>query len=222
MKLRGFTPVFDSLVAKHGATVALVYGKIWRYCDWSELGVCTASNKRLAEELDLSESTIKRTKQFLAEEGYINVVGKSGRTDTVTVVHTAVMSMDIEDGDAEPLPPEPKRKVKTEKRGDLVDAILDYNAEEDVSWIWPENFEKIKAIPSRYRNRLSDGQKMRWNTHVTQEWAKYTADEVARAIELHMDGGLAFGGPWSIDWAFMNLDATPDELEKRRKELYGD
>ena len=94
MKIKDFTPVFDSLVIKYkGVSTALVYGKIWRYCEWSPMGICTASNKRLAEELDLSEMTIRRAKDVLQADGYIKVVGKSGGTDSVTVCHELALEI---------------------------------------------------------------------------------------------------------------------------------
>ena len=97
MKIKGFTPVFDSLVKQYDTNTALVYGKIWRICDWSPLGICSMGNERIAEELGLSEKTIRRKKEILAEDGLIKVVGKSGIADSVTVCHEIVMSMEIAD-----------------------------------------------------------------------------------------------------------------------------
>jgi len=96
MKIKGFTPIFDSLAKKYDPYTALVYGKIWRICDWSELGVCTMSNEKIAEQLGLSEKTIRRKKETLAEDGLIRVVGSTGSTDTVTTCHDVVMRMELD------------------------------------------------------------------------------------------------------------------------------
>lgn len=94
MKIKGFTPVFDNLVVKYeGTATALVYGKIWRYCEWSDLGLCTVSNKRLAKELGLGESTIRRAKEVLEKDEFIKKTGRKGGTDSVAVLHNLVMEL---------------------------------------------------------------------------------------------------------------------------------
>ena len=40
MKIKGFTIVPDYIVQKYTAIGGLIYGKIARYCDWSELNTC--------------------------------------------------------------------------------------------------------------------------------------------------------------------------------------
>ena len=97
MKIKGFTPIFDSLVKKYDTNTALVYGKLWRICDWSPLGLCSMGNDRIAAELGLSEKTIRRKKEILQEDGLIRVVGKAGMTDSISVCHEIVMSMEIAD-----------------------------------------------------------------------------------------------------------------------------
>ena len=96
MKIKGFTPIFDSLAQKYDPYTALVYGKIWRICDWSEMGVCTMANDKIAAQIGLSEKTIRRKKELLQEDGLIKVVGKTGMTDTVAVCHEVVMRMELE------------------------------------------------------------------------------------------------------------------------------
>lgn len=228
MRIRGFTPVFDSIVKRFGATVALVYGKIWRYCDWSDMGICTASNGRLAEELDLSESTIKRTKALLESEGFIRIAGKSGGVDTISVIHDAVMSLDIEEPGQEPKSfiPRSPATANYAKRGDIIDAVIEhameYATDKDMDWMLPDTQEKIMMIPPRFWKGLSKSEQRRWNAHVSAEWKHHTKEEVARAWALHVKQGLMFSGPWSLDYAFKNLEELETDLDKRRADLYGD
>lgn len=93
MKIKGFTIVPDFVVQKYTAIGGLIYGKIARYCEWSDMNVCTASNTRLAKELNLGESTIRKYKKHFEDDGLIKVVGKSGATDSVTIVEEMVVSM---------------------------------------------------------------------------------------------------------------------------------
>jgi len=214
--------VFDSIVRKYGATVALVYGKIWRYCDWSDLSVCTASNKRLAEELDMSESTVKRAKTLLKKDRFIYVTGKSGGTDTVTVMHEAVMNLDIEiDVSVEQKTPHPNApRPEPEKKGDLLTGITAVQGK-DISWMWPDTQDKITKLPPRFWKGLTKKEHKRWNQHVRTEWSNHSKEVVAQAWKVHADAGLVFGGPWSLDWAFKNLEPIESDLDKRRKDVYG-
>jgi DNA-binding Lrp family transcriptional regulator len=56
-QIEGFTPVIDSVVQDVGVTTAVVFGKVWRYCQMSD-GVCKASQGRLAEDLNMSVRSV--------------------------------------------------------------------------------------------------------------------------------------------------------------------
>ncbi len=66
----GFTPVIDGLIPQVGAFTALVFGKMWRYCQMSD-GVCKASQDRLADELGVSRQSINKHIDKLVEAGYL-------------------------------------------------------------------------------------------------------------------------------------------------------
>ncbi len=66
----GFTPCPDILVEKYSHTTALVWGKIWRYCQMKD-GVCRASIQRLANELGLSDVTLEKHIKLLEKDGYV-------------------------------------------------------------------------------------------------------------------------------------------------------
>lgn len=68
--LSGFTPAPDVLIRDYGYITALVWGKIWRYCQMSD-GVCRASLDRIANELGMSDNTIMRHLRPLCENGYL-------------------------------------------------------------------------------------------------------------------------------------------------------
>lgn len=77
-EIKGFTPVSDLLVREHDLLTAVVYGKIWRYYD--AYGNCSASIQRMAEELSVSEQTIRRRIQTLEDGDYITIVRRPGLT----------------------------------------------------------------------------------------------------------------------------------------------
>jgi DnaD/phage-associated family protein len=66
----GFTLCPDELVEKYSHTTALVWGKVWRYCQMKD-GVCKASIDRIAKELGLSDVTIGKHIKLLEEGTYI-------------------------------------------------------------------------------------------------------------------------------------------------------
>ncbi len=69
-KVSGFTPVIDAILDQHGAITALVFGKVWRYCQMSD-GVCTASQKRIADELGIARKTVNESIDALVTNGYL-------------------------------------------------------------------------------------------------------------------------------------------------------
>ena len=76
----GYTPVIDDLLIELGLMPALVFGKIWRYCQMKDK-VCNASQQRIADELCLSLRTVNRATAILVKNGYL----AKKRTKTVDV-----------------------------------------------------------------------------------------------------------------------------------------
>lgn len=66
----GWTPVVDVVVADVGETAALVYGRVWRYCQMRD-GVCRASVERMAGEVGRSVKTVRRCLKLLCRRGYL-------------------------------------------------------------------------------------------------------------------------------------------------------
>lgn len=65
-----FTPCPDVLVEKYSHTTALVWGKIWRYCQMKD-EKCHAAIERLAKELNLSDVTIEKHIKLLEDGKYV-------------------------------------------------------------------------------------------------------------------------------------------------------
>lgn len=68
--LDGFTPVIDWMARDFGTNRALVFGRVWRYCQMRD-GVCNASINTLAENTGLDEATIRRHLHELAAGGFL-------------------------------------------------------------------------------------------------------------------------------------------------------
>jgi DNA-binding MarR family transcriptional regulator len=69
-EVKGFTPVIDVLVKELGLMPALVYGRVWRFCQMKDK-VCTASLETLAKPLGVSRKTVERHIKKLCQMGYL-------------------------------------------------------------------------------------------------------------------------------------------------------
>jgi hypothetical protein len=79
-RVSGFYPVFESIAKEFGPTTAVVFGVIWRYCQF-ESGMCTASQSTMSGKIDISERTFAKHADTLVESGYLNKISRFGETD---------------------------------------------------------------------------------------------------------------------------------------------
>ena len=93
----GFFPAPESIVRDIGPSQAVLYGRIWRYCQGG--GTCYASLGTLASECNASPSTVKRWIGELAAAGYVrHTSGRlSGTTSVLTTTRKWIMGADSDD-----------------------------------------------------------------------------------------------------------------------------
>lgn len=86
-----FFPAPEAIVNDLGPAAAVLYGRIWRYCQGG--GVCFATLATLASECNVNERTVRRWVARLAADGYItHESGKaSGKTNCITTTTKWVM-----------------------------------------------------------------------------------------------------------------------------------
>jgi DNA-binding Lrp family transcriptional regulator len=68
--LSGFTPAPDVLIKKYGYVTALVWGRVWRYCQGPQ-GECSASLETISGELNMSVRNVLRDIKELCRDGYL-------------------------------------------------------------------------------------------------------------------------------------------------------
>lgn len=66
----GFTPVIDALVDELGLMSAVVFGRIWRYCQMEDK-VCKASLETIGEGIGVDKATVMRHARELCDSGYL-------------------------------------------------------------------------------------------------------------------------------------------------------
>lgn len=89
-----FTPCPDDLVEKYSHTTAMVWGKIWRYCQMKD-EVCKAAIDRLAAELNLSDVTVAKHIKLLEAGGYIKDTTPEARNKPHIYVDTEKLRLKI-------------------------------------------------------------------------------------------------------------------------------
>ena len=118
IQIRGFTPLFDSLLQdeRYGVIGASVFGKYWRY--WAYYGKASASQERYAKELGISGRTVRTYLAKLVEDGYLEVINPDAKGVTVQYVPTqkVIIVIGAEYGTPEnisALPEEPRKNFPT-------------------------------------------------------------------------------------------------------------
>ena len=69
-KVSGWTPIIDSMIQDVGLTTAIVFGRMWRYCQMVD-GVCRASQDTIADELGISRPTVNKHVEILVNKKYL-------------------------------------------------------------------------------------------------------------------------------------------------------
>lgn len=77
----GWTPVIDDLVKEVGVMAALIYGRVWRYCQMDDKA-CWAAQGTIAEEYGISPDTVGRSLEKLVNAGYLIASNGSGNIKT--------------------------------------------------------------------------------------------------------------------------------------------
>jgi len=91
----GFTPVIDMVVADTSITTAVVFGRIWRFCQMED-GVCTASLEKIAKDIGMDRSTVMRHAKDLCENGYLKDLTPDMRYKPHTYADTGKAGLHIE------------------------------------------------------------------------------------------------------------------------------
>ena len=66
----GFTPVIDEVVKATSLMSAVVFGRIWRFCQMPD-GVCNASLETISEDIGIDKASVMRHAKILVEQGYL-------------------------------------------------------------------------------------------------------------------------------------------------------
>ncbi len=104
MSSHGWTPVADELVEQVGLIPALIYGRVWRYCQGAN-GQCWASVRTIGESTGVSKSVVADALHVLCEAGYIEKMApgspRESATYHVTTLFPMVARMTGNDSDGE-------------------------------------------------------------------------------------------------------------------------
>ena len=114
-----YTPCPDEMTKKHGLQTAGLFGRIWRFSQ-GEHGYCWASQSTLAEELGVTDRTIRNHLPILIENGYIvEHTGLRGRGYKPAENWEFTSSFDSEKDSARKEPLQKAEKISSQKRKEI-------------------------------------------------------------------------------------------------------
>lgn len=90
----GWTPIIDSLVNEFNVTTALIFGRVWRYCQMED-GACWAAQSTIADYFDMSRDTVSRALKSLVNAGYLEETQTPGKTNFYTDTGKAGLFINI-------------------------------------------------------------------------------------------------------------------------------
>ena len=93
-QLVGYTPVFDEVVQCIDPLAALVFGKVWRYCQ-AEDQACYASTCRLGRELGLNPRTVVRKLEELVEANFLFKESRSGKPSVYRIQPATIHALAV-------------------------------------------------------------------------------------------------------------------------------
>ncbi len=175
----------DELIIKYDRDVALVYGKVWRYCTWSPTDECTASLSTLSTQLGMSQRTLQRKLNILIKDKWIKRThsGKS-KKEPSTYIITKFPTMDRES--IVLWTESPQSTQETMDR----ESNKDTKTYKDTSLPSERTAEKLDTV-SRYDSSKSRDWKKTWAKYVKDvcnaEKRGYTSTELKILIKDHID-----------------------------------
>ena len=77
--VEGYSMAPDALIQRYGYQVALVWGKLYRYCQMKD-GNCSRSKPKMAAELRMKVDTVRAHIELLVRDGYYSEEIRPGQT----------------------------------------------------------------------------------------------------------------------------------------------
>lgn len=206
----GFTPVIDSVVQDVGAVTALVFGKVWRYCQMAD-GICKASQERIADELGMSRATINTHFAKLCNAGYLrdttpNLLGKPHEyADTgkagLSISLTANQSQPVKNFDTtcQNFIQPPVKKFDTKKVNKIQKET--------------ERYDTIGAKIDECKIKLNPN-----SAFIVKAWREWFSDEIiCRALELGAGKSINYTDRILCGWHENGVPETNQQKAKGEK-----
>ena len=93
-KVNGWTPIINTIVKDAGIMSAVVFGRMWRFCQMED-GVCKASLEKISEEIGIDRATVMRHAKDLCAAGYLKDLTPNLRNRPHIYADTGKASLEI-------------------------------------------------------------------------------------------------------------------------------
>jgi biotin operon repressor len=88
----GFTPIIDEVVKATSLMSAVVFGRIWRFCQMPS-GICNASLETISEDIGIDKASVMRHAKILVDKGYLEDLSPDLRNRPHTYKDTGKASL---------------------------------------------------------------------------------------------------------------------------------
>ena len=161
-----WTPVVDSLLRNTDLKAAIVFGRIWRYCQMKD-GECYASIQKIADGVGMSYKTVQRRVKILVTKGYLQDITPHMRysphtyRDTGKVIVSDKIEAIEDDGILDQR--HPHTAYKSKHMEDTLENVVDdlYDKGELTPEIYKVLEDKLNPAPTPKR-------RTNWNEEVTE------------------------------------------------------
>lgn len=150
----GFVLCPDEIAMKHGLYAAAVYGLVYRFENMED-GVCWASQKTLAEMLDISDRVVRKHLKVLLENGYISEKKRKGVSSLYNTTNKLVLNISVRPGDTAALYSEGSAQNSAPPRHDIpTNRVVNRELNKDLEASFSEKLTPIQRRELEARKRL--------------------------------------------------------------------
>lgn len=142
----GWTPVIDTVLQDTSPAAAVVFGRMWRYCQMKD-GVCWATQETIATETGLSRQTVYEHIKTLEQKGYIEDLTPELRNKPHTYRDTGKAGLHLVVSGVKKLDSEKRPAVK-----ELGSAVKNLDSQSQISLHEDSNKKELKKEEKQETN----------------------------------------------------------------------
>lgn len=195
-EVEGFTPVIDTVVNDLGLMAAVVFGRMWRYCQMED-EVCKASLESIGDGIGVDKATVMRYAKELCDAGYLKDLTPDLRNRPHVYVDTGKAGIELSiSGVAQS-----NSKKKTVAQSNVT--VADCNtgvAESKLNKVFKKDSNIAATGYQKFSQKVTDerkemlklGERIEATLGVSPDWNNKKWEKTIRGIMKKEEGGQPF------------------------------